>query len=336
MIYSEGIHTGNGRRTQFNVPFSYLDRSHVFVSVDNIPTSNSNCDYTFEFVDSTTIRVVSKVGSLPPSKGLQIRVYRRTPINTPAVVFGGGASLTTEDLNKNAEYITYALQEATDTNEKFSDVYLGAFDTNPLTDNQGDPLKPGALYYNTEIGVILFYTGSIWKDLASGPRGPAGPQGPSGPTGPAGPTGSQGVKGPQGVQGPRGDIGPKGATGSTGVEGPVGPPGPVGPMGPKGETGDAGVEGPVGPPGPVGPIGPEGPTGPQGIQGDEGPRGVPGPSGDKGPTGDKGPMGSTPLGLAFGRLSITSEGFLEMEYYGQANDNDFTINSDGELLITTV
>jgi hypothetical protein len=47
-------------------------------------------------------------------------------------------------------------------------------------------------------------------------------------------------------------------------------------------------------------------------------------------------MGATPLGLAFGRFSINTEGQLEIEYYGSANDNDFSIDSDGFLYVTTV
>jgi hypothetical protein len=47
-------------------------------------------------------------------------------------------------------------------------------------------------------------------------------------------------------------------------------------------------------------------------------------------------MGATPLGLAFGRMQVTSAGILQMEYYGDADDNDFSINSSGILTVTTV
>ena len=29
----------------------------------------------------------------------------------------------------------------------------------PLTDNEGEPLKTGAIYYNTEVGTLFYYTG---------------------------------------------------------------------------------------------------------------------------------------------------------------------------------
>lgn len=339
MAYSEVFKTGDGVQTDFQIPFSYLDQSHVYVAVDKVATDAPDSSYKFEFVDPSTIRVRTKIDEAPVTNGLVIRIYRQTPIGNPAVIFGGGASLSSKNLNKNSEYLTYALQEATDTNEKFTDLYLGSFSSNPLTDNKGQPLQAGALYYHTEVEELFYFTGSIWRDLASGPRGPAGPQGNSGPTGPAGPTGSQGPVGPQGIQGFRGDVGPVGATGPTGVEGPQGPQGPkgdqgiAGPQGPQGVQGETGLQGPIGETGPTGPQGPEGIQGPTGVEGPQGPSGA---TGDKGPTGDQGSMGSTPLGLAFGRFFLNEEGELNIEYYGDAADNDFTINEDGFLTVTTL
>lgn len=92
---------------------------------------------------------------------------------------------------------------------------------------------------------------------------------------------------------------------------------------PKGDQGD---------PGPAGPIGPQGVPGPAGP---EGPQGLPGPIGNKGPDGDPGPMGPTPLGLAFGTFSINSDGNLQIEFYGDANENDFSIDPNGYLFVET-
>ena len=55
---------------------------------------------------------------------------------------------------------------------------------------------------------------------------------------------------------------------------------------------------------------------------------------DLGPQGPQGNMGSTPLGLAFGRMGISSTGILQVEYYGSASDNDFSINANGELIVS--
>lgn len=191
-------------------------------------------------------------------------------------------------------------------------------------------------------------TGPAGPQGIQGPTGSQGPQGATGATGPQGPEGSQGPQGdtgdtgPQGPQGPTGNTGPTGATGATGLQGPTGATGPIGatgqqgPQGDKGATGDTGPQGPqgaTGAQGPAGPTGSQGPTGAQGPQGVQGIQGPVGPTGSQGPTGN---MGSTPLGLAFGRFSINNDGELEIEYYGDADDNDFSIDADGYLSVSTV
>lgn len=45
--------------------------------------------------------------------------------------------------------------------DQFTDIYLGAFASDPITDNDGDPLVAGTFYFNTSTGLKI-YTGSIW------------------------------------------------------------------------------------------------------------------------------------------------------------------------------
>lgn len=178
--------------------------------------------------------------------------------------------------------------------------------------------------------------GNIGETGATGPQGPTGTQGPIGATGPVGPQGVQGETGLQGPLGETGDTGPEGPRGIQGVQGeagiagPQGPTGETGPTGPQGTQGPRGLQGITGEQGPVGPSGPRGDTGLTGPQGIQGPVG---PDGAKGPTGD---MGATPLGLAFGRFYLNEEGELMIEYYGDAQDNDFRIDDSGFLYVTTV
>jgi hypothetical protein len=122
----------------------------------------------------------------------------------------------------------------------------------------------------------------------------------------------------------------RGDKGDQGIQGVIGPKGNLGAAGVDGTDGSQGVQGFQGP------IGEDGPNGPQGGQGNTGLKGDPGGEGDKGPTGDNGPMGATPLGLAFGYFKIDANGDLQIEFYGSGNENDFSINTDGELLVTTV
>lgn len=46
--------------------------------------------------------------------------------------------------------------------DNFDDRYLGAKASDPTTDNDGDPLAGGMLYFNTTDGAMKVYTGSAW------------------------------------------------------------------------------------------------------------------------------------------------------------------------------
>jgi hypothetical protein len=48
--------------------------------------------------------------------------------------------------------------------DSFDDRYLGAKDTNPTLDNDGNALLAGAIYFNTVSNTMKIYTGSLWVD----------------------------------------------------------------------------------------------------------------------------------------------------------------------------
>lgn len=52
--------------------------------------------------------------------------------------------------------------------DEFTDIYLGAFATNPTTDNDGDPLQAGMFYLNTTVGELRFYDGASWLPYSPG------------------------------------------------------------------------------------------------------------------------------------------------------------------------
>lgn len=162
MAYSKIIETGDGTTRDYNVTFNYLDQSHVRVKVDRVFTDAVGSNYTFEFINATTVRITHVVSGNAPPSGARIEIIRETPIASPAVVFGAGVNLTSVNLNKNSEYLTYALQEATDTNEEFTKLYLGSVSTFPTTDNDGEPLQVGAVVYYTPESALYYYTGSGW------------------------------------------------------------------------------------------------------------------------------------------------------------------------------
>lgn len=48
--------------------------------------------------------------------------------------------------------------------DNFDDRYLGAYDADPLTDNDGNSLKIGAIYFNLTTNDVKFYNGTSWEN----------------------------------------------------------------------------------------------------------------------------------------------------------------------------
>ncbi len=102
MPYSYAVYTGNGATTQFTVPFPYLRREHVVVSLNYVST-------VFTWVNNTTVQV-----SPAPANGVRVEVRRVTPVNNPLVDFTDGSTLVAADLDTNALQQTYINQEQDD------------------------------------------------------------------------------------------------------------------------------------------------------------------------------------------------------------------------------
>lgn len=51
--------------------------------------------------------------------------------------------------------------------DSFDDKYLGSKAVDPATDNDGNPLLTGALYWNTSVGAVRVWNGSAWLSMAA-------------------------------------------------------------------------------------------------------------------------------------------------------------------------
>jgi len=67
----------------------------------------------------------------------------------------------------NSATAAQAAQSAAETAaDNFDDTYLGAKSSDPSTDNDGDALSSGDLYFNTSSNVLKVYNGSSWQTAA--------------------------------------------------------------------------------------------------------------------------------------------------------------------------
>ena len=111
MATIQNLYTGNGSTTNYSFSFEYLTASHVKVSLDSVDTT------AFTFANATTISF-----NTAPTAGQAIRIYRRTPFESPSSTFFPGSSIKAEDLNSNFDQSLYVIQEATfDTSQSATD-----------------------------------------------------------------------------------------------------------------------------------------------------------------------------------------------------------------------
>ena len=68
-------------------------------------------------------------------------------------------------LNEIANKAAYYARIAQFASDGFSQVYLGAKDVAPTTDNNGLPLQEGALYFNTVSNILFVWDGSNWLSI---------------------------------------------------------------------------------------------------------------------------------------------------------------------------
>ena len=112
--YSVSSYTSDGVTTDYLITWDYLDEDHITVWVASVNVADAGSGYTSQLLNSTTVRVVDEFDQ-PVQAGLTIELKRQTPIQTRVITYADGGSLTAEDLNKNSDYLLYAMQEAVDT-----------------------------------------------------------------------------------------------------------------------------------------------------------------------------------------------------------------------------
>jgi parallel beta-helix repeat protein len=68
-------------------------------------------------------------------------------------------------MNAIADRAAYYARIAKYSLDEFTRIYLGAKDTAPTTDNEGQPLQEGALYFNTVSNILFVWNGTSWTAI---------------------------------------------------------------------------------------------------------------------------------------------------------------------------
>lgn len=109
---------GDGVTTNFAIPFSYLDRTHIHVYISDVET------LSFTWVNAATIQITPA----PPSGTGNVLIQRVTPRNAALVDYNNGSVLFDTDLDTATLQMLFVVQE----------FYEQAALSNPATDHSLD------------------------------------------------------------------------------------------------------------------------------------------------------------------------------------------------------
>ena len=112
--YSVSAYTADGTTTDYLITWDYLDEDHISVYVDGTSNADPTANHTFTKLNNTTLRITDGIGGAVVS-GSEIEIRRETPITTRPISFADGSALLASDLNKNSDYLLFAMQESLDT-----------------------------------------------------------------------------------------------------------------------------------------------------------------------------------------------------------------------------
>jgi hypothetical protein len=105
--------------------------------------------------------------SAPVAGGFYSAYYYAQQASSSATAASGSAS-TASSASTAAAAAQLAAENARDQTlaayDSFDDRYLGAKTSDPTLDNDGNALVAGSLYFNTALGYMKVYTGSVWVD----------------------------------------------------------------------------------------------------------------------------------------------------------------------------
>ena len=142
MPFAQFQGSGDGTTRQFQIPFPYVKKDHIIVSLNQIANTNFVYinDTTIEFAPLNSVATNEQETTGAPKTGVEIIISRETPLLNALVDFVDGSTLTASDLDTAVLQLLYGLQEAkddTDAGINFTPVGLDA-SNNPIINVQ-DP-----------------------------------------------------------------------------------------------------------------------------------------------------------------------------------------------------
>jgi hypothetical protein len=140
----ETLYTGDGIVTDFDLDFSYISRSHVFVSIDG------TLDSTFTWVDDDTVQPTTT-----PADGAAVRIFRSTPITTQYDAFRADSVVNQTQMENADDQILFGIQETLGVAAAGGTIDAVNLSINNVAAPVSDQDAATKLYVDTEIASAL-------------------------------------------------------------------------------------------------------------------------------------------------------------------------------------
>ena len=136
MPFAQFTGTGDSTTTQFQIPFPYVKKDHIIVSLNQVANTNFTYvnDTTIVFSPLNSVATATQETSGAPKTGVEIIISRETPLLNALVDFVDGSTLTAADLDTAVLQLLYGLQVAKD------DTYAGINFTTVGLDASSNPI----------------------------------------------------------------------------------------------------------------------------------------------------------------------------------------------------
>ena len=125
-------------------------------------TDSAKWDLIVDAASATTAQTAAATSATAASSSATAAASSASTASTQASNASSSATAAASSATAAASSATAAANSA----DAFDDIYLGSKSSDPSTDNDGDPLAAGMLYFNTTTDLLRVYSGSAWQNAA--------------------------------------------------------------------------------------------------------------------------------------------------------------------------
>jgi len=165
----QASNTGNDPTDAANRPTWWVGTS-VDAAASAAAAATSETNAATSATNAATSATASATSATNSANSATAAATSETNAANSATASATSATNSATSATASANSATAAAASATDaanTYDNFDDRYLGEKSSDPTTDNDGDPLITGALYFNSVSTTMRVYTGSAWQDTAA-------------------------------------------------------------------------------------------------------------------------------------------------------------------------